>query len=182
MDYPAVLLVSVVLGIDAFSVAVCIGLSGAAGRREMLLVPATVAAFHVFMPLVGLSMGAYLGKIAGPVAGTIGALVLIGIGLSMTWDHLKKAKGECGVNINTSSLLALLAMAVSVSLDALTVGIGLGTLKVDLVLTVLSMGVIAGLMTVTGLLFGGRLGHAFGEKAGLAGGIILAAIGIKLLL
>ncbi len=190
MNYLSIFLVSVALGIDAFSVAVSIGLSGVK-RRDMLIVSGIVTIFHILMPLLGLSIGNYLGKVAGPIAGTVGALVLISIGLNTIWGSLKdlgfvrtnggqKHPAKGGV-INIANPVSLVVMAISVSLDALTVGFGLGAVKVDLLLTVVTMGVVAGAMTILGVFFGQRLNRTFGEKAEIIGGLILVIIGLKLL-
>lgn len=193
MNYLAVVLVSVALGIDAFSVALSIGLGGAR-KKKILTMTAVVTAFHIIMPLAGLYLGTYLGRIAGPAAGAIGALVLIAIGLSVIWKSIKdlavigmpigKAGGasrfEQGV-LSIDGTFSMVLLCASVSLDALTVGFGLGTLKVDLFLTVITMGVIAGLMTFSGFIFGRRLNSAFGDWAEIAGGLILVAIGLKIL-
>lgn len=191
MNYLTVLLVSVALGIDAFSVSISIGLTGVK-RREMYLVSGVVTIFHIIMPLIGLSLGSYLGKIAGPMASAVGAIVLISIGSSTIWKSIKEMREDkknahsSGVKtdkfIDISNPVSLILMAASVSLDALTVGFGLGTLKVDLYLTVLTMGVVAGIMTVIGLISGKKLSHAFGEWAEILGGLILVAIGLKFIL
>lgn len=191
MNYFSVLLVSVALGIDAFSVAISIGLAGIR-KKEVYLVSGVVTLFHIFMPLIGLNMGNYLGRVAGPMASTIGAFVLISIGLHTIWSNLQemgilstassqKPPERNGI-INISNPVSLVLMAASVSLDALTVGFGLGTLKVDLLLTVITMGIVAGIMTAFGLYFGKRLNVTFGEKAEILGGLILVAIGLKFLI
>jgi putative Mn2+ efflux pump MntP len=185
LNYPMVLLVSVALGVDAFSVALSIGLLGVR-IREILLLSGVVSVFHIFMPLIGLYLGAYLGNIAGPIASTIGGLVLLAIGLNTIWDNWRQRQVDFNRGsrpaFNLHSPLSLVLLAGSVSLDALTVGFGLGTLKVDLFLTVLTMGIVAGLMTAAGLVFGKGLHKAVGEKAGLLGGIILVLIGLKILI
>ena len=84
--------------------------------------------------------------------------------------------------INISNPISLAVLAASVSLDALTAGIGLGTLHVDLTLTVITMGIVAGLMTAAGLVFGKRLNKSFGSKAEILGGAILVLIGLKFLI
>lgn len=193
MNYPSVLLVSIALGIDAFSVAISIGLAGVR-RAEIILVCGVVTLFHILMPLLGLSLGTYLGQIAGPLASTVGALVLITIGLSTIWKNLKElgvvhkpsrdnipAKNPNAIT-NITNPVSLVLMAASVSLDALTVGFGLGALKVDLILTVITMGAIAGIMTAGGLYFGRGLNVTFGEKAEIFGGFILVLIGLKFLI
>lgn len=198
MDYATVLLVSVALGIDAFSVAIGLGLMGVK-VREILLVAGVVSLFHVFMPLTGLYLGGYLGSIAGPVASLIGAMVLVAIGLNICWESLrdmgwlqgagrkaedgeKTAPKGNGLTVDFRNPVSLVVMAGSVSLDALSVGFGLGTLKVDLWLTVLTMGIVAGLMTATGMAFGKGLHKIVGEKAGILSGIILVVIGLRILI
>lgn len=181
MNYPAVLLVSIALGVDAFSVAIGIGLLGVR-FKEILLVSATVSIFHVLMPLIGLYLGTYLGNIAGPIASTIGAIVLLAIGLNMLGDSIREPAVFKRSVLDPKNPLSLILMAGSVSLDALTVGFGLGTLKVDLFLTVITMGITAGLMTATGLLFGQKLSRFIGAKASLLGGLILVILGLKLLI
>lgn len=189
MNYPAVFLVSVALGIDAFSVAISIGLAGVR-LKDLFMVSGIVTAFHIFMPLLGLSLGNYLGKIAGPMASVIGALVLITIGISTIWSNIKDLGwfglkptigGKNKRTINIHNPLSLSLMAASVSMDALTVGIGLGTLQVNLLITVLTMGIVAGIMTIIGLLFGRGLHYTLGEKAEIFGGLILVLIGLKFL-
>jgi putative Mn2+ efflux pump MntP len=198
VDYATVLLVSVALGIDAFSVAIGLGLMGVK-LREILLVSGVVSIFHVFMPLTGLYLGSYLGSIAGPVASLIGAMVLVAIGLNICWESIRdmgwlqgvgrKADGGekavtkgNGLTVDFRNPVSLMVMAGSVSLDALSVGFGLGTLKVDLWLTVITMGIVAGLMTATGMAFGKGLHKIVGEKAGILSGIILVVIGLRILI
>ncbi len=184
----SVLPVSVALGIDAMSLAVSIGLAGIK-RREFFLLTGIITVFHIIMPLSGLSLGTYLGRLIGPLAGVIGALVLISIGLSTIWGGIQELRGKATKPqtrdkwlLNLNNPVSLVLLAASVSLDALTVGFGLGAVRVDLFTTVLTMGVVAGLMTAAGLISGRRLNHAFGEKAELVSGIILVIVGIKLLL
>lgn len=191
MNYLSVLLVSIALGIDAFSVAISIGLAGIR-RKEFILVSAIVTIFHIFMPLLGLSLGTFLGQLAGPLASIIGALVLVTIGFSTVWSNIQGLRTGTDRHsfpqsknrglVNVANPVSLVLMAASVSLDALTVGFGLGTLQVDLLVTVLTMGGVAGLMTAGGLYFGKKLNVAFGEKAEILGGIILILIGIKFLI
>lgn len=183
----SILPIAIALGVDAMSLAISIGLAGIR-RREFYLVTVIVTAFHILMPLLGLSLGTYLGRLAGPMASVIGALVLIAIGLTTAWGSIQELRGvQQGTKardkwlLTLTSPISLILLAISVSLDALTVGFGLGTLKVDLALTVITMGIVAGLMTAIGLLFGRRINHKFGEKAELIAGIILIAVGIKFL-
>ncbi|WP_366923697.1 manganese efflux pump MntP family protein [Metallumcola ferriviriculae] len=192
MDYVTLMAVSVALGTDAFSMALGLGTTGVRLRR-IVEISLVVSVFHVFMPLIGLVVGAFLGRVVGNIATVIGALVVMFIGLQMLWGSIKPQLARYGfaakANIererNTQVVTGFWAMAMlaaSVSMDALSVGFSLGTFKANLVTTVLVMGIVAGIMTASGFLSGRQLGSWFGDKAQALGGIVLVAIGIKLLL
>lgn len=187
MNLGTIFAVAFALGIDAFSLSIGIGLSGVE-RKQIYLVSSVVAIFHILMPLIGLYLGQVLGNFVGPIASSFGAVVLIFIGGHTILGKIKEKNGSLGNATGTFDVLSinhplsLLLMATSVSLDALTVGFGLGALHFDLTLTVVIMGLVAGLMTLSGLVFGKKLSHTVGEKAELLSGLILIAIGIKLLL
>ncbi|MDW7675702.1 MAG: manganese efflux pump [Bacillota bacterium] len=194
MTILTLLFVAVALGTDAFSMAVGIGTSGTVRGNRILLVAGVVAIFHVFMPLIGLYLGGLLGRAVGDWAAFIGAIVLVFIGIHMIREALKGEDGDLipggfgqvpgdGKNrtpVVVTSAWALVVLAASVSLDALTVGFGLGTVAVNVALTVIVLGLVAGLMTAAGLVFGRRLGDWFGEKAVMLGGVILIGIGIHM--
>ncbi|OIQ54133.1 manganese efflux pump MntP [Neomoorella thermoacetica] len=191
MEPLGLILVAVALGTDAFSLATGLALGGFRGRQAWLFA-GTVGLFHIFMPLAGLYLGLLLGRLLGKVAAIIGALVLATMGTLMLWEAynnrrqggnmvgqvLRVIPGRGGV---LGGVMAILFMAGSVSLDALSVGFGLGAISVNVPLTVLTMGFIAATMTALGLLAGRRLGSFFGNRAELAGGLILVAIGLKML-
>lgn len=192
MNFYTTLLVAGALGTDAFSLAVSMGL--VRGRsKQIYLFPFIVAVLHVLMPLIGLWLGALLGKVAGKLAVTIGGIVLVLIGLHMLKEALgNESKEENGKSFFYPSkgakpriltgIGAMVLVAISVSLDALTAGLGLGAMKANLILTVITFGVVAGLMTMLGLAFGQRLGRLLGQKAQLIGGMILIVIGISMFL
>lgn len=182
MELITIFIIAFILGIDAFSLSIGIGLCGIR-RRQIYIVSATVAIFHIIMPLIGLYLGKTLGTFIGPIAGKLGALILILIGSYYLYEHFTSEKKSCDTNFDYSiinSPLGLFLMAGSVSLDALAVGFGLGAMGVDLLITVLIMGIMAGLMTFTGLVLGKKVNLSVGERAELIGGIILILIGIYL--
>ncbi|OEH84227.1 hypothetical protein BHU72_12550 [Desulfuribacillus stibiiarsenatis] len=194
MSILTIFLVAFALGIDAFSVCIGIGLCGIK-RRQIFIVSITVAIFHIFMPLAGMILGQVVGEYIGAVASVFGAIVLLVIGFYYIYTYImetiRSRKDRDCAQISAevcteASLLnkpfGLFILAGSVSIDALAVGFGLGALGMDLILTVLIMGIVAGIMTYAGLILGKRLGSSVGEKAELIGGILLVGIAIYLLL
>lgn len=191
MEPIGLILVAMALGTDAFSLATGLALGGLRGHRALLFA-GTVGIFHIIMPLTGLYLGLLLGRLLGKLAAVVGAMILAGMGGMMLWEAvvspgegglagqmLKVVPGRRGI---LGGLAALLFMAGSVSMDALSVGFGLGAISVNIPLTVLTIGLIAGVMTALGLLTGRRLGAHLGGRAEIAGGLILVGIGLKMLL
>ncbi|WP_028306503.1 manganese efflux pump MntP family protein [Desulfitibacter alkalitolerans] len=194
MELFTVLIIAVALGTDAFSMAIGIGACNIR-YRQIIIISLVVLVFHIVMPLIGLSLGALLGRAIGRLAEIIGALVLAIIGVLMIREGIKGDEGE-GVPMAlkpfglisrkggkvrvTAGFWGIMVLASSVSLDALTVGFGLGALHFNLTLTVLTIGLVAGIMTALGFLFGKKVGGWLGDKAQVIGGVILVGIGIRM--
>jgi putative Mn2+ efflux pump MntP len=81
-----VVAVAIVLGADAFSLSLGMGIKGVRKSYEIKFA-STVGVFHVIMPLTGLYLGLAAGKFLGIWAGRLGAVVLAYIAL----DMLRKA-------------------------------------------------------------------------------------------
>lgn len=194
MNFIWVVAIAIALGADAFSLALTIGLAGI--RKSMMIrLSLVVAVFHVFMPLGGMMLGQTLGSIIGQFASLIGALVLVGLGGRMLYKVFRPTRqsfsfGEArkalfhtnSTGNNSLEGYGIYVLAASVSLDALSVGFSLGTVRADILMTVLVIGMIAGLMTGTGLVLGRIMGTRLGEKAELFGGLALFLMGVKLLI
>jgi putative Mn2+ efflux pump MntP len=173
-----VLAVSIALGMDAFSFSLAFGLVGIRNRTAAQLV-ITVAIFHIFMPLLGLWAGQKLGTIFGNVATGIGTFILLWLGLKMIINARR-------CNNKQSSLpklegLGIITLAACVSLDALSVGFSLGTSFISKIIpATIIIGVVAGIMTGSGIFLGRRLGTVLSGKAEMIGGLILLVIGLKM--
>lgn len=179
MSLITLIILAVALGTDAFSLCVGIGLAGI-NRRQIILISITVLIFHIAMPLLGWLVGEYAGSLLGRVAAIAGALLLVYLGIKMVWDTWRPHLEQEPVKVEIS-IKGLLLLGASVSMDALSVGFTLGANQVNLLFTALLIGVVAGLMTFTGLVFGRFLGRWIGEKAQLLGGLVLVGIGVKMI-
>ena len=178
MTVITLLILAVALGTDAFSMCLGLGMTGVR-RRQILIVSFTVLAFHVIMPLVGWFAGEIVGSLLGKAASIAGALVLIYLGVRMLYSAWKGG-GDLSNQDALVTTGGMLLLAASVSMDALSVGFSLGTQNVDLPLTVSVIGVVAGVMTAAGLIFGRYVGSRMGERAVGFGGVLLVGIGVKL--
>lgn len=178
MSLLTIILVAIALGADAFSLSIGLGMGGIT-KGQIYIMSATVLVFHIVMPVVGVYAGGLVGTLVGRAASIAGALVLLYLGFKMLYGAFKQEEQE-GPNVLLANTMGIIFLAGSVSMDALSVGFSLGTQRSSLGMAPLIIGVVAGMMTLTGLLFGQRVGNWVGEKAVILGGVILVGIGIRL--
>lgn len=186
-----IILVAIVLGADAFSLSMGMGLRGVSRSYEVKFA-GMVGIFHVFMPLLGLGLGLTAGRFLGIWAGRLGALALIYIGIDMMVKGYRSSRTQ-NIKFNQARELIdppeprddegwikLILLTTSVSIDALTVGFSLGTVKMPIFITVIITGVTAGSMTLLGFGGGRIFSKLVGSYAQIIGGIILVALAIKM--
>ncbi len=76
---------------------------------------------------------------------------------------------------------SLVMLSVATSIDALAVGLSLAMLQVSVWFPSLVIGVVAGILTVAGMLLGRRISGIWGQRVEIFGGVALCAIGLKIL-
>lgn len=178
-DIIAILMMSLALGMDAFSLAIGIGMVGIR-RKKALELCAAIGAFHVGLTLIGLCAGILLENYLGKVAGVFGAILLIGLGLHMAYSSL--FSGEDAV-VPLASSTAVTLFAASVSLDAMSIGFSLGLHSAAYgLVSALSFGFFSSTLCGCGLLIGRRANGLLGTFGELVGAMILIGIGIRFFL
>ncbi len=187
-----IILIAVVLGLDAFSLSLGLGLQGRS-RGYGMRFSAMVGIFHIIMPLVGLNLGLAAGKFLGVWASRLGAVILAYIAVDFIIKGYRESRSHSYTFKEGKSIIAqpndsyrenwgnMLLLGISVSIDALTVGFSLGTFKMPVFITVIIMGMVAAIMTLLGFLGGRMFSRLVGSYAQMAGGIVLAALAVKLL-
>lgn len=166
------------LGLDTFAVSAALGVRGLPARRRFR-VSATMAAFEMAMPIVGLLLGRGLGRLVGSAADYVAIGVLAAVGAWMVF-HDEDGEGEQVARLADGRGLVLLALALSVSLDELAIGFTIGLLHVSLWLAIVLIGAQAFLFSQLGLRLGSRLSDAFRERAERAAGLALLALALLL--
>jgi manganese efflux pump family protein len=173
----AVLLMSVALGMDAFSLGVGIGLKGVR-LRDILKLSSVIALFHVLMPLAGMVTGHYVSTLLGGVATSVAGALLLLLGSHMVYSSLR---GEQTDSIDHRTGWGIIIFSLSVSIDSFSVGVSLGMFSANLLFTVLMFGFFGGLMSVLGLLLGRKVSRSLGGYGEALGGVILLAFGLLFL-
>ena len=166
------------LAIDAFAVAIAVGIR--LGRLENWSV--FRLSFHFGfaqfgMPLLGWRAGEFIYSYIGSAGAWVAAIILAVIGGRLIWEQFGDDDRQWqGDPTRGASLLALMF---ATSVDALGVGLSLALTGTDILYPALVIGVIAAAMTILGLVFGKAVGLRFSKAAGIFGGLVLIGLAIK---
>lgn len=181
MSLITIFIIAVGLGVDAFSVAIGIGATN--DKKSWAPVLRLAAAFGIFqfvMPIAGWLAGLTVVEIIASFDHWIAFTLLALVGGKMIWEGFEKESDEEREDQTRGWPLLLLSIATSI--DALAVGFSFSVLKNPILLPAIIIGIVCFLITITGMIFGKVLAKLFGKKVEIFGGIVLIAIGVKILI
>ena len=180
MDILTVILIAVGLAMDAFAVSIAKGISIDNQKGKNALIIATFfAVFQMLMPVIGWLTGLGLEELIRGIDHWIAFILLVLIGSRMIYDSTKKERlqRESGLRLH-----ALLILSVATSIDALMVGLSFAFLQTAIVIPIIAIGIVTFFLSYLGFHFGNAIGNILGSKIKVIGGVILIALGIKILL
>ncbi len=180
MDLLTTILIAVGLAMDAFAVSIAKGMAISRQRRKFaLLLGGFFGGFQMLMPAIGWLVGLSFKDMIMGVDHWIAFGLLAFIGAKMIYDSTRKDSDKKDESLRLHSILIL---AIATSIDALMVGLSFAFLNTSILEPILVIGLITFLLSVTGFFFGCGLGRVFGNKIKIVGGLILIAIGLRILL
>jgi putative Mn2+ efflux pump MntP len=189
------ILVAVGLGMDAMSVSAAIGVKWH-GPRQKFRLAWHMGLFQFFMPILGWSGGRRLAEAAQQYGSYVAAGLVFAIGAKMLYEALRskpgalEQKAEHLVEARLHAIpkdptrgWSLLALALGTSIDALVVGFSLGLRGEGGAIWWVSLmiGVVAGMMALSGVVLGRRIGQAVGKPAEVIGAAVLMGLAISFL-
>ena len=170
------------LAMDAFAVAVVAGLTlDTLTKRRVFRLSFHFGLFQAMMPAVGWCAGiavhGYIAEwdhwIALALLAYVGGTMLIG---AISGDESRRRPSD------PTRGWDLVLLSVATSIDALAVGLTLAMLGESILVPAAVIGIVAAATTVVGMLLGKRIGAAWGSRVELVGGLILLAIGAKIVI
>lgn len=166
---------------DCFAVAVCGGVSPASHSFfKVARAALTFGIVQAAMLVAGWLVGRTVVALISAYDHWLGFGLLVFVGGRMLWESHRIREEGSGPDITRGWLLFTLAAATS--LDALAVGLSFAFLQVNIMLAGSTVGVVTVMVVSAGFLIGRKAGGLIGKRAELVGGIILIAIGFKILL
>ena len=188
MSVAAILLLALALAMDAFAVSVGAGCSLRRPQAgHYLRMSLAFGLFQFLMPVIGWALGLSVRGFIEALDHWVAFILLAWIGGSMLREGLRRDPADDGpcppLQKDPSRGLNLLLLAVATSIDALAVGLSFALINVPILMPSVVIGVVCAGLTALGLFLGQRLSRAalFGRHAGVAGGLVLLGIGLKIL-
>lgn len=177
-------LIAVGLSMDAFAVSICKGLAAQKSNRIKtgLISGLWFGGFQALMPFLGWLLGSRFTALVQNVDHWVAFILLSLIGINMIREAREEGE-SCDAKAGASDTdpRAMFLLAVATSIDALAIGVTFAFLRVNILAAVSFIGLVTFAFSFGGVLIGNRFGSRFKSKAETTGGLILVALGVKIL-
>jgi putative Mn2+ efflux pump MntP len=182
MDFYSLFVIAIALSLDAFGVALCIGLNKGTTAAAKVMVAASFGFFQFLFSLIGALAGVVFTTYVTSVPSIIGGAVVSFVGIMMLKEG-REEKEEC--YILKPAMIALLG--ISVSIDALVIGFtALSSIHsmVSVMSDTLIIGIVSFIMSFIAFYLSRHLNKidVVSRYADYIGGVILVLFGLKMML
>lgn len=181
------------LAMDACAVSMSNGLAEPKMKLgKIFTIAGFFGVFQIIMPIFGYlavtvlsaTLGENFTRIFGYLVPWIALTLLLILGIKMIVEGIKEGKDSNKENEESVKKLTigdLFVQAIATSIDALSVGVIYGNVVLlEAYTTFLIIGIVTFGISVAAVFIGKKFGTIFSNKATIAGGIILCAIGLEI--
>ena len=169
MDFVSIFLIAIALSMDAFAVAIAQGLSSKGKEFHMAF---SFGFFQAFMPVIGWATGMEAKNLISSTS-YVASLILLLIGIKMIFEAGEMEKMEI-------TLTAIIILSIATSIDAMAAGVSLSLMGESIILPAIIIGMVTFFVSMSGFFISGRVKRSY--MAEIFGGIILIALGLRILL
>ena len=181
------------LAMDACAVSMSNGLAEPKMKLgKIFTIAGFFGVFQIIMPIFGYlavtvlsaTLGENFTRIFGYLVPWIALTLLLILGIKMIVEGIKEGKDSNKENeesVRKLTIGGLFVQAIATSIDALSVGVIYGNvIPLEAYTTFLIIGIVTFGISVAAVFIGKKFGTIFSNKATIAGGIILCAIGLEI--
>lgn len=181
MDYTTILGIALGLSFDTFAVSLSCGVvKTKIIFRDAMRIAFTMALFQGGLPVAGYFLGTTISRYVARFDHWVAFGLLLVLGIAMIAGGLRKESERRVYDFKKFSVLV--TMAAGTSIDAFAVGVSFAFLSINIWISGLIIGTVTFLASMTAIRIGKSAGSHLGSKVEIIGGIILAAIGVKILI
>jgi manganese efflux pump family protein len=183
MNTAAVFGIAFALAMDAFAVSIAAGVTlKQVNLRHTVRLAWHFGLFQFAMPVIGWGAGSTVRSFIESYDHWIAFILLLFVGGNMLREAFQSQELKPRGNDPTTGM-SLVLLSVATSIDALAVGLSFSLLNISIWFPAIIIGLVAALCTGAGINIGKRLGTSshIGNYADMTGGLVLIAIGFKIL-
>lgn len=182
MDLLTVSILALGLSMDSFAVSISCGLAEQKiSFQHAVKIALSLAFFQGLLPLLGWFVGSEIKYFVEHFDHWIAFALLSYLGGRMMFESLDKENTQGMANVY--SWQNILTLSIATSIDAMIVGFSYALASPgDLLWGAVIIGAVTFFFSMLGIRIGKDVGNRFGKRMELLGGIVLLAIGFKILL
>ena len=172
------LIISISLAMDAFSVSICKGLTINRNIfKKAIIISISFSLFQILMPILGFYLGNSLNTYFLKFNKLIAFVLLFIVGFNMIKESFEDT------NLKSSlSIVELFGLSIATSIDAFSIGLTFSLLSVNLKLALLFIFIITFILSFLGVMLGKIIGSKYEKISEIFGGIVLIIMSLKFLL
>ncbi len=177
-------LIGIAVGLSMDAMAVSIGTSAilrGVTPRQVFRLSFHFGLFQALMPVIGWALGSLAAVYIRSFDHWVAFTLLSVVGGKAVWEALRGGEDGESRGGDPTRGMSLVVLSLATSMDAMAVGLSFAMLGINVFYPALVIGVIAGCLTLFGMVFGGWLGARFGRVMEVLGGLVLIGIGLKIL-
>jgi putative Mn2+ efflux pump MntP len=182
MDFLTLIGIAVGLSMDALAVAIgaSVSLRGVTPRQVFRL-SFHFGLFQALMPILGWTLGSLAAGYIHNYDHWVAFALLMLVGIKAIHEALSDGEENGAQRRDPTRGWNLVLLSVATSIDALAVGLTFAMLGIIVWYPAFVIGCITAALTLAGMIFGSWLGRRFGKVMEVVGGLVLIAIGVKIL-
>ena len=174
------ILLSIGLGMDAFAVSICKGISmKKMDWKKACIIGLYFGGFQAIMPVIGYFLGSTFESFITNFDHWVAFILLAIIGGNMIKETFNT---ECDTISDDVNFKTMIILAIATSIDALAMGVTFAFLNVNIIPAISFIGVVTFTCSAIGVKIGNVFGLKYKSKAEIAGGVILILLGCKILI
>ncbi|MBN1296090.1 manganese efflux pump [bacterium] len=181
MAFVTILFIAAALAMDAFAVSISCGITIPQMRLRYALLLATVfGGFQALMPLAGWLIGSEIRTWIVAWDHWIACALLVAVGGKLILEACS-GDADC-VHHNPLNGWVLLVLAIATSIDAFAVGLTFSFIALEIIRPAVIIGVVTFALSFLGAYAGTACGRFMKKRIEIAAGLLLIAIGIKIVI
>lgn len=178
------LLLALALAADAFAASIGLGSTHRDDVKPQFIKMALLIGVYFgvaqgVMPLIGYALGSTMLGWFAEGASWVAFIILVALGIKMFYESRSVNEDNTRINLSHRTLLSL---AIATSLDAMGAGFTLNVLSINAYLACFVIALTTAVLSVLGTCIGRQSGTWLGSWAEALGGLVLIAIGVRMVL